>query len=317
MSSEDAVNPVHTLLHHTKCSQVVEAGRQIHCVAAGDSVESAVQLLSTHKIQSCPVLKTVGGKKVCQGMVDMLDVASYVVSVAPTDRELEDHELRRLEMAGRAIALVPVSQVIDISGRDPLVPVFETSPVSQVCAVFATGVHHVAIFNDSEDAVTNVLSQTDLLKFLNAHLHMGDSKIVGGKTLAELGLGQGGCVSVTDGHTVIDGLRKMQEKNVTCLAIVHRDTDRLQANFSASDLVGLYQENFPAFKSAIPAFLEKYSEKSLSPIVCQPDSTLIDVVKLLSEHGIHHLWVVDGDYKPTGIVSITDICKVINNYKYA
>ena len=318
MSSEDHVNPIHSVLHHTQVGKCIPTERKIFNVAPTASVEEAVKLLSEHKIQSCPVIKfnKDAPKFECVGMVDMLDIASYVVSVAPTDRELEDHELKRLEMAGRAMSLVPITRVIDHSGRDPLMPLYENSPLSEVCSLFGQGIHHVVIFNQESEEVVNVYSQTDLIKFLVGHLHMGESKAVSSKTAGELGIGASGIVKVSSSSTVIEGLRLMQKEKISSLALVDPLTDRLVGNFSASDLVGLYQEHFPSFKSSLKDFLETHSEKSLSPNCARLDSTLLDIVKLLDENNLHHLWVVDDDFKPTGIISITDICRAISNYQY-
>jgi hypothetical protein len=49
----------------------------------------------------------------------------------------------------------------------------------------------------------------------------------------------------------------------------------------------------------------------LIPLVANCDDMLVDVIARLVDNGVHRLWIVDEQQKPTSVVSMTDICKVI------
>jgi CBS domain-containing protein len=51
-------------------------------------------------------------------------------------------------------------------------------------------------------------------------------------------------------------------------------------------------------------------ESSKPAITVTADSTFDEVVKILAENKIHRVWVVD-DGKPVGLVSTTDIMKIL------
>lgn len=67
--------------------------------------------MAEHKLTSLPVID-VKDKNKCLGMVDTLDVASYVLSVAPDATQLKENELKSLEIAGRAMALEAVRNIL-------------------------------------------------------------------------------------------------------------------------------------------------------------------------------------------------------------
>jgi len=54
---------------------------------------------------------------------------------------------------------------------------------------------------------------------------------------------------------------------------------------------------------------------SLVPITIKPSHTLTYVVDLLTEHSLHHIWVADDESHPIGIVSLTDVLKMLLGYK--
>lgn len=76
-----------------------------------NTVEQAVNLLSENKILSAPVINKEGE---CTGFVDMLDIVWFVVSVAPEPSMLteEDLKTKNLEMAGRAMSLAAVKEIM-------------------------------------------------------------------------------------------------------------------------------------------------------------------------------------------------------------
>lgn len=190
-----------------------------------------------------------------------------------------------------------------------MVQVFEEDPASRVVELFAQGVHRVVLFNKSSEMVA-ICSQSDVVRYLSKNLHMGEMKQVGNKSLTELGYTSSVVVEKIDrSSTVLSALRIMIEKKVSALAVVDSGTGRLEGNFSASDLAGLYFERFPALLDTIEDFLNAHSAKSLNPIVGLPSSSLVEIVRELTEQGLHHLWVVD-EFVPVGIISLTDVMRV-------
>jgi len=310
--STDVKNPVKELLHKTPLKEMVpESDASPVTVKAQDTVEELVFALSENKIISAPVVNKEGS---CIGVVDMLDVISHVISVSPLPSSLSRDELQSLEICGRAMALEQVDNILNASGRDPFVPVYEESPSSMISDMFADGTHRVPIL-DSDDKVLHTVSQSDLVRFLSEHIHMGHCKEMGELSADALGLGKEKVVSVEKNTKVIDAMLKIKEAGVSAIAVVDEaEGGKLCGNFSATDLKGLFKETFPSLLLTVEEYLTKHSQKSLNPVCVKLDLNLIGIIKELQDNHVHRVWVLDDDFKPSGVISMTDIFKIVKFY---
>lgn len=301
-------NPCQKLLHHQKINHV-GTGAAVHVLKEDDSLEHAVQQLAKWRVQSAPVVSAEG--KVVSTL-DVLDIVSFICAVAPSPWQLEHQFLASLETAGRAIALELVKNVVNASGRDALVPLFEDSPSTEALDMLSTGLHRVAVC-DRTGNVTSIVSQMDVVAFLAAHLHIGECKNMAPLTLTQLSLGGVAPVSVLETDTVIKALQVIKDNQISAVAVVNA-SGKLVANFSASDLVGLYRESYPDFLLTVGAYLAKHSHRSLMPLTTHASNTFREVVKELVASHVHRVWIVDGEGRPTGVVSLTDVMKVVHDF---
>ncbi len=104
-------NPSYELLHKTTIKDILATSKPVVTLSADDTVEAAVKKLSTNSIQSAPVIDKKNGGEIL-GIVDMLDLVAYVVSVAPEGSKLTANDLQTMQIAGRAMALEPLGNVI-------------------------------------------------------------------------------------------------------------------------------------------------------------------------------------------------------------
>jgi CBS domain-containing protein len=248
------------------------------------------------------------------GYVDMLDIVSFIVKVSPDEWCISHDCLRSLDIAGRAIALETISEIINASGRDPYVPVYENDPVTEAINHFARGIHRIVVV-DRNGIVKHSLSQSDLAKLLSEELKKSPSKHISEKSIKDLGLGSYTPLTISETDTVLNALKKINENSVSALAIVHK-SGKLGGNFSATDLVGLYRNHLPDLLIPLNDYLAKYSEKSLSPITIRSETTLLEAVQVMAESHIHRVWVIDDDFQPIGVLSLTDVARFIQTYVY-
>ncbi len=104
-------NPAYELLHKTAIKEILVTGKPVVTLSADDTIEAAVKALAANMIQSAPVVDKKNGNEVL-GMVDMLDLVAYVISVAPEGSKLSANDLQTMQIAGRAMALEPLRNVI-------------------------------------------------------------------------------------------------------------------------------------------------------------------------------------------------------------
>jgi CBS domain-containing protein len=136
----------------------------------------------------------------------------------------------------------------------------------------------------------------------------------------ELGLGledKAGVVSVKQSDTVLKACETLAKASVNAIAVVD-DAGALVGNFSASDLKSLYREKLPELTTSVMDFLGAHSKASTEPraIKANGGTALMDLINATVEQGIRRWWVVNDANEPVGVVSTTDICRVLNSFSY-
>ena len=106
--------------------------------------------------------------------------------------------------------------------------------------------------------------------------------------------------SVTPDTTVFDAIRLMAEKNIGALPVLAGD-----------ELVGIFTERDYTRKVALMGKSSK--ETRVREIIAReivavsPRDSVEDCMRLMTEHRVRHLPVIEGGTTPVGIVSIGDL----------
>ncbi|CAL9010622.1 unnamed protein product [Prunus brigantina] len=187
-----------------------------------------------------------------------------------------------------------------------------------------------------------MLTQTDVLRFVKEHGSSGSEldNIMSSK-VSELGAVTERVFAITDRTKVIDAIKCMRIALLNAVPIVRSsDTDNEEdhkqlingrgrqaiGTFSATDLRGCH---FATLQTWLPMSALDYTETVLanpllaafnnaagSPttrelVACRADSSLGEVIdKAVSKH-VHRLWVVDQQGLLKGLISLTDIIRVL------
>jgi len=160
------------------------------------------------------------------------------------------------------------------------------------------------------------------VRFANVHSGSLLTDQLVNQSLAELGLvakpGTGAnsarLVKVCrDSTPTVDAFYAMQRQGLSCVAIVD-NLWRLVGNLSASDVTVLTELHFIDLVYSTSHFLNKMSTlvyKYKRVIAVDPQTSLRTVLHILTQNCIHHVWVVDTDDRPLGLVTLTDILALI------
>lgn len=308
-----AKNPIQGFYHGVT---LAESGRvkEIYTLTDSQTVEDAVNLFSKHHVLSAPVLSADGD---LVGMVDMLDIANFVLKVVPNDDEIESGHLASLTMAGRAMSMKTLKDVMGASGRDPPVPLNQHNPSTMAVSMFSSGIHRCPITGDDEKIV-GLVSQSSLLGLLSDQIVRGKLKVMGEKSLRELGLGQGGLVTAPLTDKVLSLIRKLDQNSVSAIGLTD-EKGELAGNFSITDLRGLWQEVWPTFVLSAQEYLEKHHVGSLNVNSVSVDETnLVDLVKMMVDQKLHRVWTYEGegdDRKAIGVISLTDLMRLFDQFE--
>jgi 5'-AMP-activated protein kinase, regulatory gamma subunit len=203
-----------------------------------------------------------------------------------------------------------------LARRNRFQPISKTASLLQVAQLLAEGVHRVAIVDDNHEVV-NIVSQSTLVNFLSKHLNESGVHQDALATIGSLHIGTHPVIAVKKQTTVIETLRIMDSGRRSGVAIVD-EHGRLVGTTTGKDL-GLFIKHptiamleMPIFK-----FLSEVRQQSIeikSPTIAVfPADSLMRAIGLLAATRVHRVFVVDNehDYKPTAVISITDILNLI------
>jgi len=302
------MNPFSQCLHDSNVESIANIRKDLVSVHTTTNISDAIEVMAKQKLISVPVVEP--GSNTCYGVVDLLDIIQYILSAAPNPETIQAHQLRSLEINGKAMSWGDVRKAIESSGKDRFTPIYPESDVFKMVSIFSNGIHDFPIV-DHNDNLVGLVTQHAMIRHFNKCLNTEQFKYIGDKSIEYLEMNKGQViVSVKDTYSVLFALYGMKRKQVSALAVVDKN-GKLVGNFSVSDLRGLLQEEFPNFLLRVDEFLKKFHPQSMNPLFCKLSDSLKSVVHKLSQRHVHRLWIVDDDLTPVGVVSITDIMKLL------
>jgi len=283
-----------------------------------DTAEHAIELLAKHKILSAPVFNR---ENRFLGFIELADIISHVLEdyltyTSDVTLTFSKQEIDKLLQASeKGLQKVIIQEIGSLKTHlSERIVVAPSDPLINIARLFSTSIHRVLLFDKDKKSI-NVLSQFDILKWLHEKIDTDQFKDMADLTLQDFNYKFKPLVSVKDSQNVLRALGELTEEEVNAVAIVDEASGRLVGNFSGSDLRATVKEKFPSFLKSVSEFLDENSPESLKPIVARMDTKLVDIIKELVENKIHHVWVVDNDFKPLGCMSTTDVIKIITNYE--
>ena len=110
---------------------------------------------------------------------------------------------------------------------------------------------------------------------------------------------------VRDDMTVHDAARYLRDREVRSVGVTDA-CDRLVGVLSQSDI-----SDKVAAENKCPAWMRVSEIMSTGLVMVTPDRSLHDCLRLMEQNSIYHLLVVDGTGKYRGMLSVSDLLRVI------
>jgi len=270
------------------------------CVELQTTTGEALKVLGENHLLAVPV-RDVESSTGCRGFVDVLDIVASLVEL------YKDKILDSEKFINR-----PVSDLIDKSQKDEWIAVEPTESILELLSRFAKGVHRVTVLaGDGSGKLQGVATQTDMLRYLlqDEELRAGFDAILS-QSLQHLNLVKQWVLFVNKQDHAIKSYQKMDEHKVSAVAVLDQKT--FVASISAADLRGIITpKEFKILNKPNMDFLAKQRSNLELLEICHPEDTLSSVCQKLLHHHFHRLWVTDNQLEPVGVVSLTDICFVV------
>ncbi|MES1907126.1 MAG: hypothetical protein MHM6MM_000306 [Cercozoa sp. M6MM] len=260
-----------------------------------DTLKDTLDKMRAASVTSLPVMDQNGD---AVRIVDLQDVLTYLAlrsedSTPP--EELQVHHLVGMGAESRDMFIFKHNDTVDT-----LLP------------IFSAGVHRVIVTLDDDLKNPQLLSQTDLIRYLNKQIRLPEE--VAESTLEDAGLLRE-TVKAQDTESALQALSRMRNKEVTCVGIVN-SSQQLVANLSCTDLrrvcIGGNNGNdelvdIEDLKNLnVLAFLRRSSGGS-APLTLTPNSTVQEALDLVVQKRIKRVWLVDNAIKPVGLCTLSDL----------
>jgi len=262
------------------------------------SINEALKILYSNQLLVAPVLNS--ESRLCTGMIDAMDMLGYVLSV-PMDAPTWASEVS-LRFT------TPIYRAIDFCGRDPVVTVNESTRLSEVIsAYFRRGVKRVLVQNATSNIV-GILTQSDAVNFIK--------KIMGNNPRSDLGkLGSRHLrdldftkkvICIQETSNLLSAFQMIVANRVTSVAVID-DNGALKGNVSSTDFQNINSGNFQGLATNLKAYL------TVNPVMATRETSFLGALQLIQDGKVHRIYVVDDNDVPIGLLSMTDILRVVSD----
>ncbi|KAF8940209.1 cell separation during budding [Dissophora ornata] len=265
--------------------------QKVITIDANASIEDACEVLLKHGISSAPVYNAESNTYV--GMFDYSDLMTYILIVLKRmDVPLEDQtmEMRDLVQKTNSCQNVPVK-------------------LASVAVI------------DSNGSVAGLLSQSSTLDYLLRHLsEFPQLQPVMQQTLQQLGLASSKVLYVNGDAQVLEALIMMSKHSVSSLAILD-DQGILLGNVSMTDIQHIMKDLKTSwlwlscfqFVARIRQLQGVERGEDQYPVLdVSATSTFGYALSKLQATRVHRLWVVNDMGLVVGVVSLTDVFKLLS-----
>ncbi|KAF9415241.1 cell separation during budding [Podila epigama] len=250
-------------------------------------------VLMKNGISSAPVYDSV--KKTYVGMFDYGDLMTYILLLLKKMQvPLEDQtvEMRDLIQRTSKSQSVPVKLASDLSGKDPFCTVLAETRLGAVVNDFGTGIHRVAVMDD-EGNMKGILSQSSTLDYIMRHLSE---------------------------YPQLQPVMQKSNHGVSSLAVLD-DQGMLLGNISMTDIKHIMKSLktswlwITCFQLVCKIRLSygvENGEDQYPILDVNSNSTFGYTLSKLQATKAHRMWVVNDNGCAVGVVSLTDVFRVLS-----
>jgi len=289
------------VFQNTRAEDIQNANRKIIKTHFHEDVRSLLEKLAQDRVLSAVVMDD---NEVVMGFIDVLDILACVLEVTANSEDITKERIANIKWEGQCFIRQNAGVLSNFSEGNPFHRVTKRTSVLDIMRIFARGVHRVAIMEGS--AFVNVISQSDIIRFLSMKGKLfGDNMKM---SLDLIGLSFLGVCTVSQDLNTLKALSIMRKLRVSGIGIVDHE-GKLTGNLSASDLMGLKENNFHLLTSPILIFLEKIHHEIKAPVFVFPSESMQSLLLKFVIHNVHRVYIVDQKMIPIGVVTMTDIIK--------
>ncbi|KAL9658166.1 hypothetical protein ABK040_013078 [Willaertia magna] len=287
--------------------------KEIISLKNNQSLKEALLILANNNILSAPVYNE---ENKCIGLLDVLDCATFTKETFYKNSETSEWKNYLLQFS---FDIEKVESVINMSGKNPYIPMVPSDSLFSLLEKFSNGVHRIPIINPTNEEVIFVCSQMTLFTFLFQTLNeplLPLINLLRNKNIQEILPNLSKVISVKETQLAIEAIKEISERGISAIGVTSQQTDQLIGCISASDLQGFIDEDYHHLASPVLEFQRKSKEKknlkNIPDLVfCKGNQLLDDVINRLLIDKVHRIFIMNDNMEVLGLISLTDIFNIL------
>jgi len=259
------------------------------------------------------------------GFVDALDICAHILNTTGWRRDVITDSFRDLLWEGERFSSEISGKLINISDINPFRTIHPDMALIDVVELLAQGIYRLPVVENG--IITNIVSQSDILIMICSRISLVGQKF--GQRVDDAKIGTPFAFTVSEDLDVISAIKSMFNAQVSGAPLVDKK-GRIISSFSATDLLVLNYLNsriltsfvknltfttFPLLTLSTKEFLFRNYGYIKPPICCKGSDTIENVILKMLGFKIHRVFCVDDDFKPTGIITLTDVMNFLLSRK--
>lgn len=287
-------------------------------VKPNQTVEEVLDILSSNNITSVPVMSEDGN--IVHGFVDVLDLVAFLVetcikpltiTATGESRRLTTDNMMMIQKRTKDFKLKQVTDIIDLSKRNPFRSFSEDTKLSQVIEAFQNGIHRVAVTSaTNKSQIIGIFSQSDLIHLVSKDI--GKFKL--DKELSGMVHKSSNVITAPATAPTIEVFMLMHQSNVSSIGIVAHDGS-LIGTLSASDIKFKIEKDLRELLGPVQEYINVIHTEKRHPsdylVSVKPNLKIRELVQSLCKEHIHRVFIVDDHNKPLHVISLTDLAREI------
>lgn len=269
---------------------------------------AALELLIVNNILSAPIFNSMDGLVQVSGQLDMIGICDFVIKkFGHLNSNSSEAQFSAIQKVFQSTTVGSLIEQLD----QTFCPVPEDAKLSELLPLLSVyELHRVPVIGKTGEVV-RVISQSDLVHHLGKHI----PATLASKKLEYFDLIKKQVFSVGLDQLAIEAFKLITIERVSAVGVVD-GTGRLVGNISATDIrsVGMNATFSSRLFWSVEKFLNCKSVEFQAPkevLSVTMQTSFKDIVDLVLRFHLHRVYVTDKAKKPIGIVSLTDILKII------
>jgi CBS domain-containing protein len=313
-----------SLFHNNTVGHLVWNQKDCINVDGDTPVERALELMVMRGISSLPV-KNKDGQ--WTGILNMADIVAHMVGYVPgpssDDSTTRDDGQKHRHIEGKLqekeALKIPCSQLLGLTWESRHLVVFDAADrIDSAILRLSQGNHRGLV---QGKGWWQVLSQWDIAVWLARHCReIDDPNLADNRkewlgtcvnaTLGELKMAESKhVVTIPHDMSAIEAFRRLASNGVSAMPIVAAN-GTLCGTVSISDLRGMDFAKWKALELPVMEFLKvanllQYPQNA--QVVANSHTKFGDLLLKIQARDVHRVWLISGDNKPTGVVSLSDL----------